>query len=394
MSKFQLKVISNNNESWPFMRGILTHSLVQHGMEFNKAYRVAQQVKRSLSGKETIAKDELRTIVEDEIKVNLGHEDLKKIKQPLDVSLATIKVVSEDSSAPFSKGLLARSLMAAGIPPNHTHQMAQEIQQKLYQDQILEITTKNLYKRTYRKILNESGEETAEFYKLATSINRMDRPMIIYIGGGIGTGKSSLATELASRLDISKVTGTDMIRQIMRTIFTEQMLPTLHSSSFDTVSEDSPKNSNTIDTKEGFTAQAINVNVGVRAMVERAINENINMILEGVHLLPSLIHFEDLANKAYHIPVVISLSNAKSHRARFSTRQKRAFNRKSQRYEEHFERIRQIHDYCIETAGMYGVDIIENEDFDRSINLLVRMVITKLLQQIDSRRKRLKSKLA
>ncbi len=386
MSKFQLKVISNNKESWPFMRGILTHSLVQHGMEFNKAYNVAQQVKRSLSGKEAIAKEELRTIVENEIKDKLGQDDLKKFKQPLDMSLSTIKVVSEDSSAPFSKGLLARSLMAAGIPPNHTHQMAQEIQQKLYQDQILEITTKNLYKRTYRKVLNESGEETAEFYKLATSINRMDRPMIIYIGGGIGAGKSSLATELASRLDISKVTGTDMIRQIMRTIFTEQMLPTLHSSSFDFIG-DIPKISHTDNTKEGFIAQAVNVNVGVRAMVERAINENINMILEGVHLLPSLIHFEDLANKAYHIPVVISLSNDKSHRARFNIRQKRAFNRKAQRYEEYFERIRQIHDYCIETAGKHGVDIIENEDFDRSINQLVRMVITKLLQQIGSGRK-------
>ncbi len=368
------------------MRGILTHSLVQHGMEFNKAYNVAQQVKRSLSGKEGIAKEELRTIVENEIKDKLGQDDLKKFKQPLDMSLSTIKVVSEDSSAPFSKGLLARSLMAAGIPPNHTHQMAQEIQQKLYQDQILEITTKNLYKRTYRKVLNESGEETAEFYKLATSINRMDRPMIIYIGGGIGAGKSSLATELASRLDISKVTGTDMIRQIMRTIFTEQMLPTLHSSSFDFIG-DIPKTSHTDNTKEGFIAQAVNVNVGVRAMVERAINENINMILEGVHLLPSLILFEDLANKAYHIPVVISLSNDKSHRARFNIRQKRAFNRKAQRYEEYFERIRQIHDYCIETAGKHGVDIIENEDFDRSINQLVRMVITKLLQQIGSRRK-------
>ena len=122
-------------------------------------------------------------------------------------------------------------------------------------------------------------------------------------------------------------------------------------------------------------------------MVERAVNENTNMILEGVHLLPSLIRFEDLANKAYHIPLVISLSNDKSHRAHFVLRQKRAFNRKAQRYEEQFERIRQIHDYCIETANQYGVDIIENEDFDRSINQLVRMVITKLLQQIDSRRK-------
>lgn len=389
MSKFQLKVISANNESWPFMRGILTHSLVQHGMDFKKAYKVAQQVKQQLSGQATIRKEELRKIIKQEAKALFGEIDLEKDQKLPEMPLAQIAVISHGTSTPFSKGLLARTIMAAGIPPNHAHQMAQEVQYKLYNDKVKAITTKNLYKRVYRKILNESGEETAAFYKLATSINRMDRPVIIYVGGAIGTGKSSLATELASRLNILKVTGTDMIRQIMRTIFTEQMMPALHSSSF-TVSNEQGLSAllESSDVRAGFMQQALNVNVGVRAVVERAINENLNMIVEGVHLLPSLIQFEDLGEKAYHVPVMISLNDDKNHKARFSIRQKGAADRYARRYQEHFTEIRQIHDHCLEVAQQFQVDIIDNADFDRSINQLVLMVITNLQKQMDSRQKR------
>ena len=388
MSKFQLKVISENNESWPFMRGILTHSLVQHGMEFKKAYKVAQQVKAHLNGQETIRKEDLRKIIKQEARQLFGKFELEEVQKLPEIPLEHIKVISHGTSTPFSKGLLARTLMAAGIPPNHAHQMAQDVQHKLHNDKVKEITTRNLYKHIYRKILTESGEETAEFYKLATSINRMDRPVIIYIGGGIGTGKSSLATELASRLNILKVTGTDMIRQIMRTIFSEKMLPALHSSSFNVSHEEGLSGLlESSNAKAGFVQQAINVNVGVRAVVERAINENFNMIVEGVHLLPSLIHFEDLVHKAYHVPVMVSLSDPKNHKARFSIRQKGEAYRDAKRYEEHFKEIRQIHDHCVQIAQQYGVDVIDNLDFDRSINRLVSLVMVNVLKQIDTVKK-------
>lgn len=388
MSKFRLKVISANDESWPFMRGMLTHSLVQHGMEIKKAYKVAQQVKQNLSGKESIPKEDLRLMIEQEIEKNFGQSDLEKFQKPPEASLSLIKVLSRGSSAPFSKGLLAQSITAAGIPPNHAHQMAQELQYKLYRDGTKEITTKNLYKRVHRKIFNESGEETSEFYRLATSINRMDRPVIIYIGGGIGTGKSSLATELASRLNISKVTGTDMVRQIMRMMFTKKVLPTLHSSSFAVTNDDGLSILlQGTDILTGFIRQAIKVNVGVQAVVERAINENINMIFEGVHLLPSLLQLQEFSEKAYHIPVMVSLNDQEHHKSRFSLRQKGATNRKAERYQEHFQEIRQIHEHCIEMAQQHQVDIIDNEDFDRSINQLVTMVLTDLQKQVISQQK-------
>ena len=53
------------------------------------------------------------------------------------------------------------------------------------------------------------------------------------IGGGTGSGKSSVATEVAHRLGITRVTSTDVIRHTMRAFFSEQFMPTIHYSSFE-----------------------------------------------------------------------------------------------------------------------------------------------------------------
>ena len=53
------------------------------------------------------------------------------------------------------------------------------------------------------------------------------------IGGGTGSGKSSVATEVAYRLGITRVTSTDLIRHTMRAFFSEEFMPTIHYSSFE-----------------------------------------------------------------------------------------------------------------------------------------------------------------
>lgn len=368
-----------NDESWPFMRGMLTHSLVQQGMEFKNAYQVAQDVKQTLSGHESITKDELRKVIDREIEQNFGQPYLNKLQKHPNTSLATIQVVSGDSKSPFSKGLVARSIMASGIPPNHAHQMAQELQYELLRENIAKITSDELSNKVYDKILNESGEETAQFYQLSSRINQLDRPVIVYIGGALGTGKSALATELASRLDFFNVSGTDMIRQIMRTVFTKQILPSLHRSTFEVNEHENYEiEIRGNDVLTAYYNQAIKVNVGVRAVVERAIEERTNVIIEGVHLLPTLIRFPSLLNKAYHIPVTVSLEDYDSHKSRFSIRQKQTVYRRAKRYNEHFENIRKIHDHYVQVAQENNIDLINNEDFDHSINRLVQKVITNL----------------
>ena len=49
-------------------------------------------------------------------------------------------------------------------------------------------------------------------------LKQLDVPLVILIGGATGTGKSTVATEIAYRLGITRATSTDFIRQTIRAL--------------------------------------------------------------------------------------------------------------------------------------------------------------------------------
>ena len=120
-----------------------------------------------------------------------------------------------------------------------------------------------------------------------------DKPVIILFGGATGTGKSSVAGEVAHRLGIQKLLSTDTVRQMMRMMFSKDLLPAIHSSSYEAWKERvGPKEERSLAVIEAFQAQTIPVLVGVRAMVERTIQENMSLVIDGVHLVPGLMELE------------------------------------------------------------------------------------------------------
>ena len=107
---------------------------------------------------------------------------------------------------------------------------------------------------------------------------RVTKPIILLIGGATGTGKSTVATEVAHRLGINRVTSTDVVRQTLRAFFAPEYMPSIHRSSFDAGAGEGM-----ID---GFVEQATNVLIAIDATIERALQEGWSMVLEGVHLVP------------------------------------------------------------------------------------------------------------
>ena len=67
----------------------------------------------------------------------------------------------------------------------------------------------------------------------STRSSELDVPVILLVGGATGTGKSTVATEAAHRLGITRVTSTDFIRQTMRAFFSKEFMPSVHYSSFE-----------------------------------------------------------------------------------------------------------------------------------------------------------------
>ena len=122
---------------------------------------------------------------------------------------------------------------------------------------------------------NEFDTHTADLYRLASRMDKLKRPVIIYICGAPGTGKSFLANSLSHRLGIYKVIGTDSIREIMRLVFSEELLPTLFRSSTEAWQGLPSEYQSQKQLITGFSLQCEQVSLGVRAVVERTVEERL-----------------------------------------------------------------------------------------------------------------------
>ena len=121
-------------------------------------------------------------------------------------------------------------------------------------------------------------------------LEELDLPIIVLVGGATGTGKSTIATEVAYRLGITRVTSTDFVRQTMRALFSPELMPTIHHSSFEAGMPLHSAEEEEVDPLiHGFLDQTRHVLVGVKAAIDRALEEGWSMVLEGVHLVPGML---------------------------------------------------------------------------------------------------------
>jgi len=84
------------------------------------------------------------------------------------------------------------------------------------------------------EVLGEvEGAESTRRLRRLRELQELDLPIILLVGGATGTGKSTVATEAAYRLGITRVTSTDFVRQTMRAFFSAEFMPSIHYSSFE-----------------------------------------------------------------------------------------------------------------------------------------------------------------
>ncbi|MCZ6635380.1 MAG: AAA family ATPase, partial [bacterium] len=207
-------------------------------------------------------------------------------------------------------------------------------------------------------------------------------PMILFLGGASGVGKSSVGVALANQLKISRLVSTDSIRQIMRLMIAPDLIPALHESSY-AAWEKVPVPSESADPViSAYREQAGRVCVGVRAMIERAIEEHTSLIVDGVHLLPELIDLEAYADQALFFWVNLYLSDEDLYRLRFRNRSEQAEERSSHRYLEYLESILKIQQHLLEVGDMYKVPAVENIDFDETVQLISLQIMDFLRDKV------------
>jgi len=349
------------------MRGIMIHSLMSRGVGYDLAYRTANQVRERLRGRAEVAPGELRALVT-ELLGETADVDLRPVLPP------SIGVVGEGRRLPFSKGVLAQSLLAAAIEQVDAFDVAREIERDLMARGVAEVERADLRRLACEALRQRMGRSVAERYLVWRRYQDPDKPVILLLGGAPGAGKTSLALEVAHRLGIQRVMSADSIRQIMRIMLSPELVPAVHVSSYEAwkvipgaaVGED--------PVIEGFLAQASAVTVGVRAMMDRAIAENTSLVLDGVSLLPGLLDVKSYEEFAHVIFLVVATLDVDAYENRFARRAEGERLRPKHRYLDHLDAIRRIQEHFLERADQQGVPIVDNDAFDGSVTSIVRYV--------------------
>lgn len=276
---------------------------------------------------------------------------------------------------PYSKGLMARALIRAGVNAERAVELARRIEQDLSQRAKHILDLERLRELAVDVLGDVEGERAINHLRRYHELNELDVPLILLIGGATGTGKSTVATEVAYRLGITRVTSTDFVRQTMRALFTAEFLPAIHMSSFDAGKALPTAQEEEVDPLlHGFLEQTRHVLVGVQAAIDRSLQEGWSMVLEGVHLVPGMLPRE--IEGALAVECVISIENEETHAGHFWIRDLSSDGvRPLDKYLERIGDIRYLQDFIVERAHVEGVPVIENSDREKAIGAVMELVL-------------------
>ena len=207
------------------------------------------------------------------------------------------------------------------------------------------------------------------------ALRELEMPLIVLVGGATGTGKSTVATEVAHRLGITRVTSTDVVRQTMRAFFAREFMPSIHYSSFEAGAAVRVPEDETADpTLLGFLEQTRNVLVGVKAVIARAIEEGYSLALEGVHLVPGSISTSIRGAVVCHC--LLAIDDDEEHASHFWTRDAASEGlRPFEKYLAALPEIRRIQDYLVTRAGKAGIQVIDNTSMGAAVDEVIELVL-------------------
>jgi 2-phosphoglycerate kinase len=284
---------------------------------------------------------------------------------------------------PFSKGLMARALVLTGLDPERSYLIARRAERDLAERGALSLDIERLGELAADVIGQDEAAKTLRRLQQLDALQRLEEPLLLLVGGATGTGKSTIATEAAHRLGITRVTSTDFIRQTMRAFFSEEFMPSVHYSSFEarlalTRAEEEESGDAAI---LGFLDQTRNVLVGVEAALERAATERWSTVLEGVHLVPGMVTTNYPG--AFVVQCMVAIEEENLHRSHFWVRDYATEGlRPLDKYLDSLPQIRQIQEYLVERARRYDVPVIVNDSLDRAIGEVLDLVLRRADQLV------------
>jgi len=375
-------VNKRENEKVPFLRGILIRSLLDAGLSFEQAYAIATTVREGLASTKSITSEELQERVVLLLTNQVDKECVEQYRSPSAVPSRILVSNMSGVQSAFSRGRHARYLQSTGMKAEKAEHTTELIYAQLISAGVSSVTTCELGYLTYLCLLQEVGKKAAKRYVVWSEFQRSSKPLVLLIGGTVAAGKSTIATEVAHLLEIVRIQSTDMLREVMRMMVPKRLLPVLHTSSFKAWKTLPIQGTEDRDwdqlVAEGYRAQAELLAVSCEAILQRAVEESVPVILEGVHIHPGLLENSLNDSDVIKVHVMLAVLKSKKLKSRLRGRGAEVPQRRAERYLNGIEAIWSLQSYLLSEADRYDVPIITTEDREKAILQIIQQVNAEL----------------
>jgi 2-phosphoglycerate kinase len=390
MAKILVEDLEDNTRV-PFLRGILIRSLQDSGLSFDSAHELATGIRDDLDNQPVITSDDLRQRVIKLLKARSDGKDVL-VRYEQEKSPFALQVEQRDGQiTQFSRLEYQHGLENIGLSSDEAIDVVATVYKHLLDRRIEKLASRRLSELTYRYLRQSSGlgPAVAHRWLVWRDFVNSGKPIIFLIGGTAGCGKSTVATMLANRLDIVRTQSTDMLREVMRIMMPEQLVPVLHTSSF-TAWKALPGSPEVIDDVSdtllvnGYRSQADLLAVAIEAVTQRALRERVSLILEGVHIHPAIEEKLSKHDDAVVIPIMLGVLKRKQLQQRIQGRGADVPERRASRYLKHFDEIWRLQSYLLSEADRANKAIVINNDRDKVFREIMRITIETLAKDFNA----------
>jgi 2-phosphoglycerate kinase len=172
-----------------------------------------------------------------------------------------------------------------------------------------------------------------------------------------------------------------MLREVMRLMIPERLIPSLHTSSYlawETLPEVNGHGDNEPRFVSGYLTQSEHVAVGIEGVLHRADREQVSMIIEGVHVHPALQSQLQKDSGTLVVPLLVAVLKEKQLKKRLKGRGLQIESRRSARYLEHFDSIWRLQSFLLSEADRFDIPIIVNEDIESAVTSIMTTIVDQL----------------
>lgn len=291
-----------------------------------------------------------------------------------------VDVLADGQRLPFSAGVLTRHLIRAGLAVDDAVALSDRVGLVLEVDGHEVVDQDQLSGLVADQLVRAGHEVVERRLRVRNWIRASGTPFVVTVGGTSGVGKSTVSEVMASRFEIGRVISTDMVRAVVRAVVHPELVPPLHESSF---SAEKMFRSNL----EGnmllvaFEQQATMVLKGTAALLKRSLKEGLQVVLNGVHVVPGLV---ELPPEWPVFNYVLTVADREEHERRFAARFEGS-DRDPARYVARLDAIRTLDHYITTMAAEHGVSTVQSQSFEQTVADLMDRFANDLIEAFDIR---------